>query len=393
MRKQWMVALAVLSLLSALSLRTPVLAQGEGPPQDAPSSLVVFTRYPAQETAVGEEVTLDLKLRTDASPQVVRLEVQGLPEGWTATFKGGGDVVRAVYVEPDSDALVVLRVEPPDDIRPGAYRFTVVARGEKEEAQCPIELVVKEKLPPSLELEVELPVLRGAADTTFYYNATLTNKGDEDLSVNLVADAPPELQVSFRLTGKEVTNIPLAANESKRLSVEVRPFAGAPAGSYQINLLAQGGEARAQTTLTAEVTGQPQLSISALDGRLSGEAYAGKETSLTIVVANTGSAPARNVELSASTPAGWSVEFEPQKIAEIPTDQQVEVTAKMKPSDQAVAGDYMVTLRARPEGGASESAEFRITVLTSTLWGIVGVALIAVAVGVVSLAVTRFGRR
>jgi len=53
----------------------------------------------------------------------------------------------------------------------------------------------------------------------------------------------------------------------------------------------------------------------------------------------------------------------------------------------------MVTFRAQPEGGSHESAEYRVTVRTSTLWGLVGVGLIAVAVVVVGAAVTRFGRR
>jgi len=50
-------------------------------------------------------------------------------------------------------------------------------------------------------------------------------------------------------------------------------------------------------------------------------------------------------------------------------------------------------VRARPEQGSTESVDLRITVLTSTLWGVVGIVLIAVAVGVVGLAVMRFGRR
>ncbi|MGQ9459004.1 MAG: COG1470 family protein, partial [Anaerolineae bacterium] len=77
----------------------------------------------------------------------------------------------------------------------------------------------------------------------------------------------------------------------------------------------------------------------------------------------------------------------------IPAGQEVEVTAKIRPAEKAVAGDYMVTVRASTEGTASESADFRITVRTSTLWGVVGVALIGIAVGVVALAVLRFGRR
>jgi uncharacterized membrane protein len=110
-------------------------------------------------------------------------------------------------------------------------------------------------------------------------------------------------------------------------------------------------------------------------------------------VQNTGSAPARNIALSASQPAGWKVDFEPKQIDEIPNGQQVEVTANIQPTDQAVAGDYVVTVKAQPQDGASKSADFRITVLTSTMWGIVGVGLIAVAVAVVGVAVSRFGRR
>jgi len=383
--------LLVTLILFTAALSTPVLAQ-EGQSQNA-RGLTLFTRYPAQETAIGENITFNLTLRTETSPQVVRLELQNLPQGWTATFRGGGKVIRAAYVEPENDTSVDLRVEPPADVSPDTYRFSVIAQSEVEKAELPIEVIVKEKLPPSLKFEVELPTLRGAPDTTFRYNVTLKNEGAEDLSVNLVAEAPPEFQVSFKLTGQDVTSIPVNANESKRLSVEARAFTAVPAGAYQIKVLAQGGVAQATTTLTAEVTGQPELTITAPDGRLSGQAYVGSKTPFKLFVQNTGSAPARNIELSASQPTGWSVEFEPKQIAEIPAGQQVEVTAHVQPARQAVAGDYIVTFRARPEGGASKSAEFRITVLTSTFWGIVGVALIAVAVAVVGLAVMRFGRR
>jgi len=390
-RRIWTMFLLVTLILFTAALSTPVLAQ-EGQSQNA-RGLTLFTRYPAQETAIGENITFNLTLRTETSPQVVRLELQNLPQGWTATFRGGGKVIRAAYVEPENDTSVDLRVEPPADVSPDTYRFSVIAQSEVEKAELPIEVIVKEKLPPSLKFEVELPTLRGAPDTTFRYNVTLKNEGAEDLSVNLVAEAPPEFQVSFKLTGQDVTSIPVNANESKRLSVEARAFTAVPAGAYQIKVLAQGGVAQATTTLTAEVTGQPELTITAPDGRLSGQAYVGSKTPFKLFVQNTGSAPARNIELSASQPTGWSVEFEPKQIAEIPAGQQVEVTAHVQPARQAVAGDYIVTFRARPEGGASKSAEFRITVLTSTFWGIVGVALIAVAVAVVGLAVMRFGRR
>jgi uncharacterized membrane protein len=86
------------------------------------------------------------------------------------------------------------------------------------------------------------------------------------------------------------------------------------------------------------------------------------------------------------------VKFEPDKLEKLAPGAESEVTAKIKPSPRAVAGDYILTLRASA-GNAQASADYRVTVQTSTLWGLVGVVLIAVAVGVVGFAVSRFGRR
>jgi len=77
---------------------------------------------------------------------------------------------------------------------------------------------------------------------------------------------------------------------------------------------------------------------------------------------------------------------------EIAANGQAEVTANLKPSDKSLSGDYMVTMTASA-GDTSAAADFRITVGRSTLWGLVGVLLIAVALGVVTFAVNRYGRR
>ena len=204
---------------------------------------------------------------------------------------------------------------------------------------------------------------------------------------------PAGFQATFRYSNQDISNLPVEANRSKSVSVEVKAFITPEAGSYPITIRAEGGGLSASLNVTAEVTGQPTLSLTSADGRLSGRATIGQETTLKLVVKNTGTAPARAVELSSSEPSGWTVSFEPKKVDEIAAGQQTEVTVKLRPADKALAGDYMVTLRARPDGGANTSADFRITVTTSTLWGVAGVGLIAVAVLAVALVVARFGRR
>jgi uncharacterized membrane protein len=381
---RWLALIILLALVTA-----PAFAQGTS------GELVIFTRYPSRIIEPGKTPYFDLTIKNNGTvPRTIRLEVKGLPEGWTATFRGGGDIVQAVFVQPGEEASVSLRLEPPAGLSSGSFSFQVVAESSGVTASFPLEVVFKEKLPPKLSMEVELPTLKGTSTSTFRYDVTVKNEGDEDITVNLSAEAPKGFTVSFKSIGKDVSSIPIKAKSSERLTVEVEPFAELPAGSYSINLRAEGHEAVATATVVAEITGQPRLSITTPDGRLSGQAYAGRESPIKIIIRNTGSAPAYGVRLSASEPSGWSVKFEPkEEIAEIPAGNQVEVTAKVRPGEKAVAGDYMLTITAVPKEGSSASADFRITVLTSTLWGVVGIGIIAVAVLVVAIAVMRFGRR
>jgi uncharacterized membrane protein len=393
-RKSWIFAFIV--LLALFATQAPALAQvGETTPTPTPQpGLTLYTLFPSRVVGIGDSVTFQLQLDIWPDAQVAQLNVTQLPANWTATFRGSGQIIQSAYVRPNNESSVDLGLTPPTDLKAGTYNFTVEATTSNGfKADLPLTVIVKEKLPPKLSLSVDLPTLVGTPSTTFSYNATLKNEGDEDLTVNLVADAPSDFQVTFQLAGQDVTSIPVNANETKNISIQAKPVGTVQAGQYPIAVTAQGGGAQASLDLQAQVAGQSQLTITTSSGQLSGQAYIGKATPLKVEIQNNGSASARAVQLTSSAPTGWKVSFDPQQINEIPTGQQVEVTANVTPADNAVAGDYMVTVKAQPSDGAAQSTDFRITVLTSTLWGVAGVALIAVALGVVALAVVRFGRR
>jgi uncharacterized repeat protein (TIGR01451 family) len=144
--------------------------------------------------------------------------------------------------------------------------------------------------------------------------------------------------------------------------------------------------------VTLQISGQGKLSLTTKDGRLSGDATVGKTANYTVVVSNTGTAPLESVEMSGTVPTDWKVQFNPKTIESIAPDQKKEVQVSVTPADKAIAGDYVATFRAGARGD-SANADFRITVTTSTLWGIVGIAIIAMALLVLLGAVARFGRR
>jgi uncharacterized repeat protein (TIGR01451 family) len=378
----------ILSLM-LVTLFWPMMAQAQG---NSPN-LSITTTYPSQVAQLGASVSISLNLKTTDLAQTVAMSMGQIPDGWTATFLGGGRVVQSVYVDANSSGTVDVRLDPPKDAKSGTYNFVVLAQSGTEKAELPITLTVQEKVPASLSFTTDLPTIQGSPTTTFRYNTTLRNDGDQDLTVNLTADVPSGFVTKFMLSGQEVTSFPLGANQSKSISVELTPLSDTAAGSYPFTVYADAGDLQANLNLTAEITGQYTLGVSGPDGRLSGNANAGKATTFQVVVSNTGTAPAQGVELSANAPSGWTVSFDPKVIDQIPAGNQIQVTANLTPADKAVAGDYIVTVNARTVDGATKSADFRITVATSTLWGVVGIALIAIAVGVVAMAVTHFGRR
>jgi uncharacterized membrane protein len=365
----------------------------ESTPDPIMPQFALITTFPSRVIGIGETATMKLTLEPAPELEIVQLEISQIPEGWTATFRGEGQIVTAVEVRPGVEAPVDLQLSPPPDVQPGDYHFVVLAQDSSVRAELPIDLTVKDKLPPRMSLNAELPTLSGAPSNTFRYGLTLKNEGDEDLNVNLTADAPGDFQVKFKLNGQEANSLPLSAGASESISVEAQPIGGVSAGSYPIAIHALAPEAEADLALTAQVTGQSQLTVSAPDGRLSAQANAGRATPIKIVLENTGTEAARGVLLTSNEPSGWLVTFNLTEVPEVPAGQSVEVTANVKPPDKAVAGDYVVTIQAKSLDGVTKMADFRITVLTSTLWGIVGIALIAVSVGAVGLAVARFGRR
>ena len=379
----------ILLMALVLAWAPPVLAQ-EGIP---PETLSISTTYPSMVIGIGEAVTFNLDIRSPI-PQIVELEVADLPQDWTAEFRGDGRIIESVFVG-EQPVQVELRVTPPDTVSAGTFGLTAVAVGSSSRSEFPIELIVKDKVPAQLSFETEFPTLRGGSESPFNFSTTLKNDGDEDITVSLLADAPKELAVTFKSAGKDITNLPtdIKSGASERIDITAQPLTTLPVGTYPINILAQGETAQADLTLAAEVTGQPALTITTPDERLSGDAYLGRSTPIKLILRNTGNSPAAGVTLSASSPAGWTVTLNPEQVVEVPAEGEVEVTANVRPAEKAVSGDYMITFRAQPNEGASKSADFRVTVRTSTLWGVVGIALIAVAVAIVGLAVVRFGRR
>ncbi len=381
------VAVSVVVLMAAA-------AQAAEPP--AITGLYLTTRYPAMTVRAGETTTIDLSLHNyKLPPQTLTLSVPETAPGWKATILGGGQPISAVEVGPDGDESLQLRLEPPSGAGHGDYHFTVEAKCGTYDIKLPISVTIGPEVPAKLKMTTTFPDLRGTATTAFKYKFSVTNDSGRDATVNLSADAPKNFQVTFTeaYASQQLVSIPIQAGKSKDLEASVSLPHDTPAKEYKLTLHAKTEATSADLPVTLTVLGQPRLSVSGEGGRLSGEAYAGRDSQITLVLRNDGSEAARDIELSATTPEGWKSNFDPKKLDQLPAGKSENVKMTLTPADKAIAGDYQITARANAAGGLSESANFRITVLTSTLWGAIGIAIIAIALLVVVFAVARFGRR
>jgi uncharacterized membrane protein len=362
------------------------------------SGFWLTTSWPEMTIKPGETQSVSLSLRNEKlPPQRATIEVLGVPEGWAWSLKGGGREVTAAIVSPDSTERLTLELTPPEDASTdGEHAIEVRARTAAETVTLPlvVRLSETEEVATGLSLEPELPALRGTARSTFSFKIKVKNEGAEDGLFNLAANVPGGFQTRFKkgYGSEEITGLPIAAGATETVTMEVIPSRGVAAGRYEAGLEVSGEGLSDTTQLSMDVTGEPQLRIVGPQERLSGEAVAGRESSFTFTLVNTGTAPATDLELSATPPSGWTVEFDPQDMAQIAPNSTGKVNVKITPSEQAIAGDYMVAVRASNDT-ISESVQFRVTVRTSTMWGAVGLGVIAVAALVLGGAVMRYGRR
>jgi uncharacterized membrane protein len=384
------------ALLSFLLLLGAWAAAPAGAAEEPPvKGLFLLTDYPAVTVRPGSTSTVNLRLRNYAlPPERFDLAVSGVPAGWTVTLLGGGQPVAAAMVSTNDTTSLQLRLDVPENAPMGTQNLTVTAKGKDAEVTLPMSVTLAKDLPAKLTIKPQLPSLRGTSKSTFEFQLDIKNDSGRNLVVALSAQAPQNFETNFteQYGSQELSSIPVDAGSAKSVKLKVRPPSNVAAKRYPITAKASAEDASAEATLAIEISGQPRLQLAGRNDVLSGRAEAGKEASMPLIVANTGTAPADEIEVTASAPSGWKITFEPKKIDRIAPGETKEVQALVTPPEKAIAGDYAPTFNVASRGETA-SQQFRITVATSTIWGIVGAGIIAIALLIMVGAVARFGRR
>jgi uncharacterized membrane protein len=383
-------SLALIALLSGLAV--PALAQTTKPDI---KGLYLMSDYPALSVQAGTTTTVNMHLRNyGLPPQRLNLSVAGVPKGWTATLLGAGQPVAAAMPATNDSVGLDLRLDVPKDAGAGTQTLTVNAQGDGQQVSLPLQVTLAKELPPKLALTTDLPELRGSSSSSFDYTLTIKNDSGKKALVSLAADAPRNFDTSFTESygSQQLTAIPVDAGKTKDVKLKVSPPSSVDAGHYPVTVHIAADGAKAEAKVALDITGEPKLALAGRQGLLSAHATAGRESTIPIIVANTGTAPAENVTLSGNAPTGWKIEFNPKTVARIAPNDKKEVQALITPADKAIAGDYVTGMTATAKG-ENGTANFRVTVTTATVWGVAGVGIMGAALLIMVGAVARFGRR
>lgn len=374
-------AVSILGLASALGAY----------PAAAADSIRVTTPYPAVVVAPDTKVTFDISIDTDDAGRV-DLSVTGVPTGWTATLRGGGNVIDGIETDGSKATAVTLDVDVPPDATAGPQQLSVVARQGGAATTLRVDVRVEPEVAGEVSLTTDTPTLKGSSDATFTFNLTLQNDTAEDLPFSATASGPAGWTVEAQVGSQaQAASVVVTAGSSTTVKVTAKPATDAPAGAYPIAIQATGGNQSAEAELAVEITGSYNLALSTVDGRLNMSASAGSATDLTLVLTNTGTAPIEGAAMAATAPSGWTVTFDPPTVS-VPAGSEAQTIAHVTPSSEAIAGDYVTTFRATAPV-ADASADVRVTIETSLLWGAIGIALIAVVLVGLWWTFRRFGRR
>jgi uncharacterized repeat protein (TIGR01451 family) len=380
---------ARVSLVTALIC---LLAVPAGAQETVPTELSLMTPYVGVSVKPGDSATFKLDVAAPPDSRVA-LELQDLPEGWEGRLQGGGFVLDEVLVDSTGHVSVDLDLDVPADATDGSYNLSVEARSGGSVEVLPLSLTVATDVGGQVTLSTDYPSLKGPSDSTYSYTLQLSNGTPQEIQFGLSVEGPTGWQTDIRPSGEaKAATVTVAGGDSATVTVEVTPDPQADAGQYSILAHADGGGQNAEVELGVEISGTYEIELSSASEVLNLDVHAGQPATFDLVVANTGSATLQGITFSATPPSGWDVTFQPSGVDSLEAGATLPVTATITPSDQAINGDYALSLSASvPE--AQATAQVRATVQTSAVWGLVGIAVIALALIGLTMVFRRYGRR
>lgn len=265
---------------------------------------------------------------------------------------------------------------------------------------------VPEPEPEELSFETTLPKIQADQGETFSFDFSATYMaGDEPFGLDedtytkpfdITVDYPTGWLAAVAKGTTEARTINLESGSAQSLKLIAAETISKEPGEYDFKVTfksaVEGDSLEESIVLTAVITATYDINLTTKTGILSTDITAGKDNHYKLKLINNSSTSVENISLTSNEPEGWQVDFDSKEIETIEAGEEKEIDVIINPPEKTIAGDYMMTFKASSENSEDE-VELRVTVETSTIWGIVGIGIIVIVIVGVAIIFTRLGRR
>lgn len=234
--------------------------------------------------------------------------------------------------------------------------------------------------------------IEATAKETFRYNTSLHNGSKQSLIYDLGGLLPEGWMITFETQGSQVASVRVDSGQSLNISIQVNASPGVKPGKYNIPVTAFSSKDTLSLQLQAVVKGTYGVGLTTPTGLLSDDVTEGRSKVIQLTLNNTGTLPLQGLNLSAGSPAKWTVTFDPSKVERLDPGKTMDIKATVNVPDKTIAGDYVTTFTVK-NNYVNADTTFRITVKTSLLSGWIGVLIILIALGIVYYLIRKYGRR
>ena len=397
---------AMIVFITFLLLASSATAQ----PDNSKRDFEIYSEYTSLIIEEGSEIDLDIKMINQGkSPEAILLEVIADPdaEHWDTMLRNdnwkGFEVkqVNLLTEEPHNVKPLNLHINIPDGTPKKEYIFIIKAQtiDRKLTRSLAIELEItpsteqdKAEETQEISLSTKYPTLESPSGEEMKYEIEIRNKTEQTQIMNFGLDLPQGWNAYISPQWKDnerISALKIDQQGTEKISLAVTPPYSAEKGEYAFKFIARSGEFQKTLDLKAKVTGTYKLNMGTESGNLKIAAIAGEKKDYHFYYWNEGSAAIDNLSFMGKAPKNWEVEFEPDKITELPpvvqTQKPEKMTMSIKVPQNTLPGDYMVTVNANGDQDQKQ-LEFRTTVQVPTKWGWIGIliigAILAILLGI-----------
>jgi uncharacterized membrane protein len=252
-------------------------------------------------------------------------------------------------------------------------------------------------IPDVLELACTYPALYANSGESYSFDVDIKYSGKQQ-TFNLNATGPQGWDITVSSGGKQASSVTLGpVDYTTTNSVTIYMSSTLPKpepGSYIAKFTVSSASLKQEIQLTANVKAKYGFSLSTESGNLNPRATAGKDNIVTLKVYNSGTAAIDKLQFTSTKPEGWVISFKPSDtIDTIAGGETKTIEAVINPpGGKTVAGDYEISINAT-NGTYSQDIILRLTVLTPTIWGWVGIIIVVVVIAGLAVLFMKLGRR